>query len=142
MEDCDFKTIKLDNPELTGGMSLFEALYKRKSERNFDKTKFLSLKQLSQLLWCCYGNNRPDNYKVVPSGTHMNPLIIYVFMKKGIFKNCPESSELQPIKEGDFRAQTGFKEFVKDAALNLVIVSDFKTPFPYKNFNFTEQMRL
>ena len=52
MEKVEFKTIKLEEPKTTGGMSLFEALSKRKSNRDFDANKFLSLSQLSQLLWC------------------------------------------------------------------------------------------
>ena len=72
-------------------MSLFEALSKRKSNRDFDANKFLSLSQLSQLLWCVYGTNREGGYKVVPSAIHMNPLSIYVFMKSGAFKYSPET---------------------------------------------------
>ena len=81
MDKAEFKTIKLEEPKTTGGMSLFEALSKRKSAREFDGNKFLSLSQLSQLLWCVYGSNREGGFKVVPSAIHMNPLSVYVFMK-------------------------------------------------------------
>ena len=76
MENCEFKRIKLEKPKLTGGMPLFEAFAKRKTERNFDTTKFLSLSELSQLLWCCYGSNREGGFKVVPSAFHINPLTV------------------------------------------------------------------
>ena len=78
MEKNEFTTIKLESAELKGGMPLFEALGNRKSQREFDKTKFLSLKQVSQLLWCAYGSNRDGGFKVVPSAIHMNPLTLYV----------------------------------------------------------------
>ena len=123
-------------------MPLFEALSKRKSNRDFDKTKFLSLKQVSQLLWCCYGSNRDEGFKVVPSAIHMNPLIVYAFMKCGTYKYCPEKNELNPVKEGDNRELAGLQPFVKDAALNLVIVSDFKTPNPLKGFELSDEKRL
>ena len=141
MEKHEFQTIKLEQPEQKGGMPLFEALMKRKSDRQFDTTKFLSLKQVSQLLWCAYGSNRDGGYKVVPSAIHMNPLTLYVFMKCGTFKYCPDKNELHPVKEGDNRGLSGLQPFVKDAALNIVIVSDFKAPNPYK-FELKEEQRL
>ena len=49
MEKCEFKRIKLEKPQTNGGIPLFEAFAKRKTERFFDKNKFLSLSQLSQL---------------------------------------------------------------------------------------------
>jgi len=132
MEKHEFTTIKLESGELKGGMPLFEALANRKSHREFDKTKFLSLKQVSQLLWCAYGSNRDGGYKVVPSAIHMNPLTLYVFMKCGTFKYCPDKNELVPVKEGDNRELAGTQPFVKDAALNIVIVSDLKTPCKFE----------
>ena len=130
MEKVEFKTIKLEQPKKTGGMSLFEALSKRKSARDFDANKFLSLSQLSQLLWCVYGTNREGGFKVVPSAVHMNPLSIYVFMKSGTFKYSPETLELLPVKEGDNRALCGTQDFVKNASLNLVIVTNYKVKSP------------
>ena len=141
MEKNEFTTIKLESGELKGGMPLFEALENRKSHREFDKTKFLSLKQVSQLLWCAYGSNRDGGYKVVPSAIHMNPLTLYVFMKCGTFKYCPDKNELLPVKEGDNRELAGLQPFVKDAALNIVIVSDFKATNPYK-FELKDEQRL
>ena len=140
MEKVEFKTIKLEQPKTTGGMSLFEALSKRKSARDFDANKFLSLSQLSQLLWCVYGTNREGGYKVVPSAIHMTPLSIYVFMKSGAFKYSPETLELLPVKEGDNRDLCGNQDFVKNASLNLVIVSDFKAKNPY-GFDLDENGR-
>jgi len=63
MENCEFKRIKLEKPQLKGGITLFEAFANRKSQRDFDKNKFLSLSELSQLLWCCYGSNRKVDLK-------------------------------------------------------------------------------
>ena len=141
METCEFKTIKLEEPDKNSGVPLFTALYKRKSDREFDDSKFLTLKQVSHLLWCCYGNNRDGNFKVVPSALHMNPLTVYVFMKCGTFKYIPEKSELEPVKAGDNRELTGVQPFVKNAALNLVIVADLTVNIPIKGFNLDESAR-
>ena len=144
MESCEFKTIKLEAPKTSGGMPLFEALSKRQSNRDFDNTKFLSLSQLSQLLWCCYGTNTENKHKVVPSALNMHPLTVFVFMKCGTFKYCPDSSELQPVKEGDNRSLCGFQPFVKNAALNIMFVTDLTkpNPTPIKGFELTEEIRV
>ena len=130
MENCEFKRIKLEKPIREGGMPLFEAFSKRKTQRDFDQNKFFSLSQLSQLLWCCYGSNREGGYKVVPSCFHINPLTVYVFMKCGTFKYCPETEELEPIKEGDNREVTAKLDYCRIAPLNLLIVADLKKPNP------------
>ena len=135
MENCEFKRIKLEKPKLTGGMPLFEAFAKRKTERNFDTTKFLSLSQLSQLLWSCYGSNREGGFKVVPSAFHINPLTVYCFMKCGTFKYCPETEELEPIKEGDNRDIVAKLYYVKLAPLSILIVADLKKENPLKSLN-------
>ena len=135
MENCEFKRIKLEKPQLKGGITLFEAFANRKSQRDFDKNKFLSLSELSQLLWCCYGSNREGGFKVVPSAFHINPLSIYCFMKCGTFKYCPETEELEPIKEGDDREIVAKLDYVKLAPLSLLIVADLKKENPLTSTN-------
>ena len=51
-------------------------------------------------------------------------------MKCGTFKYCPETDELEPIKEGDNREIVSKIDYVRIAPLNLVIVSDLKKPNP------------
>jgi len=51
--------IKLNPPDLNGGVSLMQALKKRKSSRDITDKK-LSLQQLSDLLWSADGANRSD----------------------------------------------------------------------------------
>ena len=133
MENCEFKRIKLEKPKTSGGIPLFEAFAKRKSDREFDKNKYLSLSQLSQLLWSCYGTNREDGFKVVPSAFHINPLSIYCFMKCGTFKYCPETEELEPIKEGDNREITSKIDYVRVSPLNILIVANLKKPNPLES---------
>ena len=61
-------------------------------------------------------------------------------MKSGAFKYSPETLELLPVKEGDNRDLCGNQDFVKNASLNLVIVSDFKAKNPY-GFDLDENGR-
>ena len=70
MEPSNFtEKITLLSPDLNGGVNLMKALKERKTTREFTKDKPLSLKQISEILWCCYGQSHgPENhYKTVPS---------------------------------------------------------------------------
>ena len=56
MEASNFTDkITLLEPDLNGGMNLMKAFKERKTTREFQKDKPLTLKQISELLWSCYG---------------------------------------------------------------------------------------
>ena len=58
MKSFPLENISLPEPKLTGGMSLMEALKNRHTQRDFCSDKYMSLEQVSECLWCAYGNNR------------------------------------------------------------------------------------
>jgi nitroreductase len=49
---------------------------------------------------------------------------IYVVTSEGVYIYDARDNALNPVLSGDFRAATGTQSFVKDAAVNLVYVSD------------------
>jgi nitroreductase len=49
---------------------------------------------------------------------------IYVATPEGVYIYDAKDNLLKPVLTGDFRAATGTQSFVKDAAVNLVYVSD------------------
>ena len=49
---------------------------------------------------------------------------IYVATPAGVYVYDAKANVLEPVLAGDFRAATGTQPFVKDAAVNLVYVSD------------------
>jgi nitroreductase len=49
---------------------------------------------------------------------------IYVANAQGVYIYDAKDDVLNPVLAGDFRAATGTQSFVKDAAVNLVYVSD------------------
>ena len=53
--------IKLNKPELNS--DFMKALQTRKSCREYDPNKELTLQELSNLLWCAYGNNRQNKVR-------------------------------------------------------------------------------
>jgi nitroreductase len=49
---------------------------------------------------------------------------IYVTTPEGVYIYDAKNDVLDPVLKGDFRGATGTQSFVKDAAVNLVYVSD------------------
>ena len=118
------KDIKLPAAVKTGGKPLMEALNKRASERVFS-AKELSMKELSDLLWAADGINRPETGKrTAPTAMNWQDMEIYVILKTGIYKYNPKNHLLELIKTGNFMKYAGKQDFVENAALNLVMVSD------------------
>ena len=119
------ETISLPEPEKEGGMPLNEALNKRHSSRDFDSSKDISLEMLSQALWSCYGTNRPNDYKTTPSAVAWYPLLVFVFLKDGIYRYIPHDHAIIKLLDGDYRAMTGTQEYVANASVNFVFFADY-----------------
>lgn len=118
-------TIKLPDPDTTGGVPLMTALKNRASNRNFD-TLSLSIQQVSNLLWAAYGINRPESHKrTAPSAMNWQEYTIYLFNKNGVYAYDAENHALKKILKCDYRTYCGLQDFVSVAPLNLVYVSDF-----------------
>ncbi len=117
--------IELPEPNKTGGKPLMEALNERHSSRDF-MDKDLTQQQLSDLLWAAYGINRPDIGKhTIPTSRNRQDIQVYVTTSEGLFLYMPEEHALKQITNEDLRKVTGKQDFVKDAAVNLIYVSDF-----------------
>ncbi len=115
--------IKLPAPQTEGGMPLMQALKERKSGREFSSKK-LSQQTLSNLLWAAWGINRPNGHRTAPSARNLQDIDIYVAMSDGLFLYDAKDNELKKILSDDIRAATGVQGYVKDAALDLIYVSD------------------
>ena len=117
------KPVQFPPPQTTGGRPLMEVLKDRKSTREFGLGT-LSPQTLSNLLWAAFGINRPDGRRTAPSAMNWQEIIIYVATPGGVYVYDAKTNILEPVVAGDFRAATGTQSFVKDAAVNLVYVSD------------------
>ena len=115
--------IKLPAPQTEGGMPLMQALKERKSGREFSSKK-LSQQTLSNLLWAAWGINRPNGHRTAPSARNLQDIDIYVAMSNGLFLYDAKDYQLKKILNYDIRAATGVQGYVKDAALDLIYVSD------------------
>jgi SagB-type dehydrogenase family enzyme len=119
----DLKHVKLPSPQTDGGRPLMQVLKDRKSTREFGAAT-LSPQMLSNLLWAAFGINRPDGHRTAPSAMNWQEVSIYVATPEGVYIYDAKENALNPVLAGDLRAATGTQSFVKDAAVNLVYVSD------------------
>ncbi len=127
--------IKLPSPELKSGVSVEEALKKRRSVRNYKKLP-LTLKELSQLLWATDGKTSDWGGRTAPSAGATYPLEIYVVignvetLKAGIYHYDIDNHSIEIIKEGDLRTELSRAALnqtsIKNAAIVIVISGDFK----------------
>jgi len=106
-----------------------QVLKDRKSTREFGPG-ILSSQALSNLLWAAFGINRPDGHRTAPSAMNWQEVSIYVATPEGVYIYDAKDNALNPVLAGDFRAATGTQSFVKDAAVNLVYVSDISKTGP------------
>ncbi|MGI6370017.1 MAG: SagB/ThcOx family dehydrogenase [Candidatus Kapaibacterium sp.] len=133
--------IKLPAPDRVGGQPLMKLLNERKSSRSFSE-KELSEQQLSNLLWAANGFNREDK-RTVPTALNCQELELYVILKKGIYFYNAKEHKLALVKEGDYRKSAGLQDYVADAPLNVLIVSDTKkaanAQYSYTNCGYISQ---
>lgn len=117
--------IQLPSPRLKGNISLEEAIFKRRSKRNFTQ-KDLSLEQISQLLWAAQGiTDERRGFRAAPSPGALYPLEVYAVRKNGLFHYMPEGHKLKLVSAGDLRtrlcdAALG-QDFIRQAPLDIVI---------------------
>lgn len=116
--------IELPLPDLQSGMLLMQALKERQSSRVF-MSEPLPVQILSDLLWSAVGINRPESGgHTAPSATHPNEMDVYAALPVGLYKYDPESHVLQLVSTNDVRRVTGYQDFVDQAPLDLIYVSD------------------
>jgi SagB-type dehydrogenase family enzyme len=117
-------TISLSAPTLEKGTSLMKALQQRQSRRDLSD-KQLSLEDLSNVLWCANGINRPETgNRTSPSARNKQDVDVFVIMKDGAYLYVPKKNQLVLIAAGDFRKDAGMQPYVAIAPVNLIYVSD------------------
>jgi len=117
--------IKLPQPQFETGMPLMQALHARKSTREFSSEK-LPDQVLSDLLWAAFGVNRPETGdRTAPSTRNWQDIDIYAATADGLYLFDAKNHALKLVQAKDIRALTGTQDFVRDAPVNLIYVSDF-----------------
>lgn len=116
--------IKLPSPKLKGDTSVEEAIYKRRSVRDY-KTDALSIEQLSQLLWAAQGITAADFFRATPSAGASYPLELFVIagnikgLDAGVYHYNVKEHSLSLHMKGDVREKLG-----STAAFNQKCISE------------------
>ncbi|MCM8825740.1 MAG: SagB/ThcOx family dehydrogenase [Candidatus Omnitrophica bacterium] len=128
------KFIQLPQPSLDSGVSLEQAIYKRRSVRSYRKTP-LEIGEISQILWAAYGKNAYGK-RTVPSAGATYPFDIYLVagnvkgIENGIYFYDGKSHSLSLIASGDFRgalAHASYEQgFISEAPAVIVLVAQFQ----------------
>lgn len=114
----------LPKPRTSGGKTLEEALWARKSVREYADTP-LDEDLLSGLLWAACGVNRPEEgRRTAPTAVNRQEIDVYVAKADGLFVYDAKAHALTKILDRDIRALTGKQSYVGSAPVNLVFVSD------------------
>ena len=102
--------IELPEPQDSGEISIEEALFERRSIRNY-KDEALTLAEVSQLLWAAQGITHTGGYRTAPSAGALYPLEVYVLagnvdgLRPGIYKYRPQGHELEKVAGVDVRTE-------------------------------------
>jgi SagB-type dehydrogenase family enzyme len=103
-------TYILPEPVLEGDMSVEEALYNRRSRRDFED-RAISIEQLSQILWATYGISDGRGFRTAPSAGAMFPLEIFVVVgnvegiEAGVYRYIPQEHKIVRTANGDVRRE-------------------------------------
>lgn len=119
------KTIVLNPPDITRGLSVMKALSLRASAKEFDTTK-IKLQDLSDLLWASNGVNRPElGKRTAPSAVNAQDIDVYVCMETGIYLYNAKKHILDLVIYGDYRKLIADRQenFAK-APIFCLLVSD------------------
>ena len=112
-------------PATTGGMSLTEALAKRRSVRAFAATPVTDA-ELSQLLWAAQGITEPTHkLRTAPSAHNWYFLHVYVVAADGLWEYQPEGHKLLKVSATDYRQTISMQPSVKSAPLSLLVVGEY-----------------
>jgi SagB-type dehydrogenase family enzyme len=103
--------VRLPEPKTSGGMPIWEATARRRSERRLTDAA-LSIEHLSQLAWATSGiSERKRSLRTSPSAGAVFPYEAYVIaavvegLTPGIYRYEPLEHALQLLFEGDFREE-------------------------------------
>jgi SagB-type dehydrogenase family enzyme len=99
------KRIQLPSALIKGKVSLEEAIFQRRSQRNFSK-KDLALTQIAQLLWAGGGITAVKqgfHFRAAPSAGALYPLELYLLTRAGLFHYLSKGHELEVLGDKDLR---------------------------------------
>ena len=127
----------LPKPQLDGGLSVEQAIARRRSRREL-LPGGLTLQELAQVLWAAQGvTDKEVGKRTVPSAGATHPLVVYTAvgqggvggLEAGVYRYEPDGHGLDAVFAGDVRADlmgAGLDQwFLADAPVILLVAGDF-----------------
>ncbi len=139
--------IKLDKPELKGGMPLWEAIQNRQSIRNYRNIP-LGKGILSQLLWATQGISREAmgfEFRTVPSAGALYPVETYLVLNNvesiepGVYHYDVKNHQLDLLKSGDFRMDVAQAALDQDMAYSANVVFVWTALFERSKWKYKQR---
>jgi SagB-type dehydrogenase family enzyme len=97
--------IRLPAPKTTGGMTLNEALAKRRSHKSIAPGDVMT-GHVSQLCWAAQGITEPKKgLRTAPSAHALYAITVYLIDETGLYEYVPEGHLLRRLREGDMLAR-------------------------------------
>ena len=132
----DNRAVKLPVPAYSGICSLENALFNRRSVREF-KSDPLSLQQVNQLLWAAQGiTDARNGFRTAPSAGALYPLQLYLAagnvtgLPAGVYQYLPENKEIVLHLDQDVRSALSRAALEQDwmscAAIYLIIAAKYE----------------
>ena len=119
--------VELPAPELTGTLSLEQALHDRRSVREYAATP-LTLDEIGQLLWAGQGITDDEGHRTAPSAGARYPLELYAITTAELMHYLPAGHRVEQRADttimGALPDAAFDQEFVGDAPLVVVIAAD------------------
>ena len=139
--------IKLDKPEVKGGMPLWEAIQIRQSIRNY-KNIPLEKSHLSQLLWATQGISREAmdfEFRTAPSAGALYPVETYLILNNvegiepGVYHYDVKNHQLDQLKRGDFRMDITRAALDQDMAYSANVIFVWTALFERSKWKYKQR---
>ncbi len=134
-KDKSKDVINLPEPSYSGGLSVEEALHKRRSIRDYTGRP-ITLAEVSQLLWAAQGITGSKGERTAPSAGATYPLETYLVagnvdsLTEGVYKYQPHRHALVRFNSRDIRsalAGASFGQgFIGDGAVSIVFAAVYE----------------
>ena len=122
--------ILLPEPQLEGAISLEEALFSRRSIREF-QDRDIEIEKISQLLWAAQGiTKKNQGFRTAPSAGALYPLDVFIFKKDGLFHYIPAENVLKMMSMEDLRKRLYetclYQGSVAEGDINIVLTAVYE----------------
>jgi SagB-type dehydrogenase family enzyme len=139
--------IRLDSPETSGGLPLWEVIRLRRSIRSF-QDKPMSKSHISQLLWATQGITQKDlgyEFRSTPSAGALYPVETYLSIhntegiESGLYHYGVQKHELEQLKTGDFRLAVVEAALDQDMAYSANVVFIWTAVFSRAKWKYRQR---